>query len=146
MLIGCGKNDKTTTDEQGGSPAGGDGLSQTQLTHGIGPIQPFNLEPLDDARAAAGKEIFEVKCIACHKIDERLVGPPLSGVTERRSPGFIMNMILNPDQMVKQHPEVKAMLAQYYVPMTFQNVTEEDARSILEYLRTLKSKDLTKGE
>jgi hypothetical protein len=46
-------------------------------------------------------------------------------------------MILNPDEMVKKHPEVKAMLAEFYVPMTFQNVTEDDARAILEYLRTI---------
>lgn len=87
--------------------------------------------------AAKGAEVFELKCVACHKINERLVGPPLAGITTKRSPAFIMNMILNPDEMVKKHPEVKAMLAEFYVPMTFQNVTEDDARAILEYLRTL---------
>ncbi len=114
-----------------------EGLTQEQIKHGIGPIGALTLGPQDDVLAAKGAEVFELKCVACHKINERLVGPPLAGVTTKRSPAFIMNMILNPDEMVKKHPEVKAMLAEFYVPMTFQNVTEDDARAILEYLRTL---------
>lgn len=143
MLISCGGGEEKATEN---SPAPEDGaLSKAQLEHGIGPIKPFGLDPIDETLVAAGKEIFDVKCVACHKIDERLVGPPLQGITDKRSPAFIMNMVLNPDEMVKKHPEVKAMLAQYYVPMTFQNVTEDDARAILEYLRTLKAEEINQG-
>lgn len=145
LLFNCGGGeDKVEESAQAKTPIEG-GLTDAQLEHGIGPIKPFSLESMDDVLVTAGKEIFEVKCVACHKIDERLVGPPLQGVTDRRSPAFIMNMILNPDEMVKKHPEVKAMLATYYVPMTFQNVTEDEARSILEYLRTLKTEEITQG-
>lgn len=144
LLFNCGGGEeKAEEGTQAASTEGG--LTKDQLEHGIGPVKPFNLERLDNALASAGKEVFDVKCVACHKIDERLVGPPLQGVTDRRSPAFIMNMILNPDEMVKKHPDVKAMLATYYVPMTFQNVTEDEARSILEYLRTLKAEELTEG-
>lgn len=145
LLVCCGGGENKEAEVSAPAPTEGE-LSKAQLEHGIGPIKPFPLEPLNDALVASGKEIFDVKCIACHKIDERLVGPPLQGITEKRSPAFIMNMILNPDEMVKKHPEVKAMLATYYVPMTFQNVTEEEARSILEYLRTIKvEKEITQG-
>ena len=136
MLINCGGGDNQPAKEVAPklSP---EGLTQDQLTNGVGPIGALTLGPLDDALATRGAEVFELKCVACHKVNERLVGPPLAGVTVKRSPAFIMNMILNPDEMVKKHPEVKAMLAEFYVPMTFQNVTEDDARAILEYLRTL---------
>jgi len=136
MLINCGGGDSQPAKEVAPklSP---EGLTQDQLTNGVGPIGALTLGPLDDALATRGAEVFELKCVACHKVNERLVGPPLAGVTVKRSPAFIMNMILNPDEMVKKHPEVKAMLAEFYVPMTFQNVTEDDARAILEYLRTL---------
>ncbi|MBT3228980.1 MAG: cytochrome c [Candidatus Marinimicrobia bacterium] len=137
VLMNCGGGDsepaKAATPKL--SP---EGLTQDQIKHGIGPIGSLTLGPQDEALASKGAEVFELKCVACHKVNERLVGPPLAGVTTRRSPAFIMNMILNPDEMVKKHPEVKAMLAEFYVPMTFQNVTEDDARAILEYLRTLK--------
>ncbi len=137
ILMNCGGGDSEATKEAAQPKLSPDGLTQEQLKNGVGPIGAFELGPQDDAMVAKGAEIFELKCVACHKVNERLVGPPLSGVTTKRTPAFIMNMILNPDEMVKKHPEVKAMLAEFYVPMTFQNVTEDDARAILEYLRTL---------
>jgi len=137
ILMSCGGGEKTESETASAPKASEVGLSKDQLEHGVGPIKKFTLGPADAAIAVKGKEVFDVKCVACHKIDERLVGPPLKGVLDRRSPAFILNMVLNPDEMVKKHPEVQKMLAQYYVPMTFQNVTEEEARAILEYLRTL---------
>jgi hypothetical protein len=47
-------------------------------------------------------------------------------------------MILNPDQMVKEDPIAKALLVEYNnIPMIGQGLTEEQARKILEYFRTL---------
>lgn len=137
VLINCGGGEGEAAKEATTPKLSPEGLTQEQLKHGVGPIAAFTLGPQDEALVARGAEVFELKCVACHKVDERLVGPPLSGVTKKRTPAFIMNMILNPDEMVKKHPEVKAMLAEFYVPMTFQNVSEDDARAILEYLRTL---------
>ena len=136
LLIACGGGDNEPS-QDAQSTLSPDGLTKAQLVNGIGPVKDMKLSPLDEGLAAQGKDIFDLKCIACHKIDDRLVGPPLAKITERRTPAFIMNMILNPDEMVKKHPAVKAMLAEYYVPMTFQNVSEQDARALLEYLRTL---------
>ncbi|NQV41584.1 MAG: c-type cytochrome [Candidatus Marinimicrobia bacterium] len=137
LLMSCGGGESEAAKEAATPKLSPEGLTQEQIKHGIGPIGALTLGPMDDALATKGAEVFELKCVACHKINERLVGPPLAGVTIKRSPAFIMNMILNPDEMVKKHPEVRTMLAEFYVPMTFQNVTEDDARAILEYLRTL---------
>ena len=46
-----------------------------------------------------------------------------------------MNMMLNPTEMVEKHPEVKGMLAEFLTPMPNQNLTEDDARAVLEYIR-----------
>lgn len=35
--------------------------------------------------AKAGEKLFKTNCGSCHKLDSKLVGPALSGVTERRS-------------------------------------------------------------
>jgi cytochrome c len=136
MLMNCGGGEAEQARETT-LKLSPEGLTETQIKNGIGPIGELTLGPLDETLVSKGAEVFELKCVACHKINERLVGPPLAGITKKRSPPFIMNMILNPEEMVKKHPEVKAMLAEFYVPMTFQNVTEDDARAILEYLRTL---------
>ena len=138
ILMSCGGGESEAAKETAAPKLSPEGLTQEQIKHGVGPITALTLGPMDDALATKGAEVFELKCVACHKVNERLVGPPLAGVTTKRSPAFIMNMILNPEEMVKKHPEVRAMLAEFYVPMTFQNVTEDDARAILEYLRTLK--------
>jgi hypothetical protein len=46
-----------------------------------------------------------------------------------------MNMILNPQEMVQKDPTAQALLEEFLVPMTFQNVTPEETRAILEYFR-----------
>jgi mono/diheme cytochrome c family protein len=116
-------------------PTGGD-LSAAELEHGIGPISAFTLDAVDQALATTGEEVFTVKCSACHKMGERYVGPALGDVTTRRSPAYIMNMILNPEGMVQRHPEARKLLAEFMTPMANQNLTQEEARAVLEFLRT----------
>lgn len=102
---------------------------------GIGPVQSVSLAALDPQLAAKGQQLFQAKCSACHKIEEKYVGPALKGVTQRRTPEWIMNMILNPEEMTAKDPIAKDLLATHFTQMTFQNVSQEDVRSILEYFR-----------
>jgi mono/diheme cytochrome c family protein len=102
---------------------------------GVGPVTKVELSALDPQLAKKGKAVFEQKCTACHKLDERYVGPALKGVTQRRKPEWIMNMILNPSEMLEKDPTAKELLGTYLTPMTFQDVSKEQARAILEYFR-----------
>lgn len=114
-----------------------EGLSDFELEHGIGPItEQINLsDGIDGELRLRGQEIFESKCEMCHNMEGRMVGPALGDVMDRRSPEFVMNMILNPQGMTKNHPVGQEMLQEYMTAMPFQNVKEEDARAIVEYLR-----------
>jgi len=104
---------------------------------GIGPISSMTLGEIDNTMVAEGEVIFKAKCTACHKISKKFVGPALKGVTERRSPEWIMNMALNPEGMVAEDPIAKKLLVEYNgAPMANQNLTEQEARAILEYFRT----------
>ena len=104
---------------------------------GLGPISSVNLGEIDPDLAVKGEAEFKAKCTACHKISKRHIGPALQGVTQRRSPEWIMNMILNPEEMVLNDPIAQKLLVEYNgAPMANQNLTEEEARSILEYFRT----------
>ena len=96
-------------------------------------------DSIDLALASQGQSLFETKCAACHKLYERYVGPPLGDVLDRRRPTYVMNMILYPDTMQKINPFAKALLAEYLVPMPNQNLTESEARAVLEYLRSIQS-------
>jgi nitrous-oxide reductase len=104
---------------------------------GVGPIQKeLNLPAtIDEALAAKGKTAFEGKCVSCHKLDSRYVGPALDGVTQRRRPEWIMNMILAPEKMVAEDETAKKLLAEYLAPMANQSLTQDEARAILEYFR-----------
>ena len=105
------------------------------MEHGIGPVdEVVSLESLDPDMVESGAEVFRTKCSACHKMSERYVGPALGDIFETRSPAYVMNMILNPEGMLKEHPEAKKMLGQFLTPMPNQNLTREQARSIVEYL------------
>ena len=137
VVAGCGGGSGDAGDGSSDAAAGDQsGLSAEQMEHGLGPITAFELGELNADMAAKGAEVFTIKCTACHKTDSRYIGPELGSVLDRRSPAYVMNMILNPEQMVAEHPEARAMLAEYMTPMANQNLTEEEARSIVEYLRT----------
>jgi len=140
---GCGDDDDNDDDDEKETPAheaqetASDGLSAFELEHGIGPVkEPIELGAVDAAMAATGKAVFEAKCTACHKMDTLYIGPSLGEVTARRSGAFIMNMILNPQEMVERHPVAKQMLAERMSFMANQGLTRDEARAVLEYLRT----------
>ncbi len=105
---------------------------------GVGPVTELILpETIDETMAEAGKEKFETLCSACHKLDKRFIGPEMNGIMDRREPEWVMNMILNPDEMVKENEAARQLLMEYSAPMANQNLTEEEARSVVEYFRTL---------
>lgn len=91
---------------------------------------------LDAAMAANGEKVSELKCLSCHKLtDERLVGPGWKGVTSRHQPEWIMNFMTNTDAMIDQDPKVQAMLEICLVRMPNQNLSDDEARGILEFMR-----------
>ncbi|MEO2052094.1 MAG: cytochrome c [Allomuricauda sp.] len=155
IMIGCGgkqeekKEDgfsvqrKKTTSEQ---PVESSSATETKAservdmsTKGVGPIKSVTLAPeIDQAMAANGKEIYDQMCLACHRVGKKFIGPPPNGVLERRTPEWVMNMILNPQEMVQQDPLARDLLQEFNgSPMSNQGLTEEQARAILEYFRTL---------
>jgi mono/diheme cytochrome c family protein len=95
-------------------------------------------DTIDQDLASKGEATFKQKCTACHMPARKLIGPAMSGIFKRRSPEWVMNMLLNPTEMLKQDPIAKALLKEYNnVMMLNQNLSEEEARAISEYLRTL---------
>jgi len=107
---------------------------------GVGPITSLTLnDEIDQTMVAHGEDVYKKMCTACHRVDKKFIGPAPTGIMKRRTPEWIMNMILNPDEMVQKDPLAKELLIEFNgSPMANQNLTEEDARAVLEYFRTLK--------
>ena len=147
-LIACGSsNDKkedgfkfNRTKKEQEKVAGEKVTTPVDLNNkGIGPIQDLVFDTtIDDAMVATGAAAFKQKCTACHKAQGKLIGPAMKGIYERRHPAWVMNMLLNPTEMGKEDPIAKALLAAYNnILMINQNLSQEEARAIAEYLRTL---------
>ncbi len=151
-LVGCGGKEEKKEDnsiqigsqpttETTATPVSDVKPSETVdlVNKGVGPIKNLELaETVDQAMAAKGAELFKTNCTACHKPDRKFIGPAPKGILERRTPEWVMNMILDPEGMVQNDPLAKALLIEHNgSPMANQNLTEEQTRAILEYFRTL---------
>lgn len=137
FLSACGGNSNQTTDqtsEKAPAPAVSD--------KGIGEIKSVTLNsPLKPDMVAKGQAIYDMKCAACHKLDEmRVVGPGWKGITERRKPEWIMNMITNVEVMLDKDPAAQALLEECLTRMPNQNVSVGDARDILEFMYSIDQK------
>jgi len=149
LIIGCGeekkeekkegfemnrskKEDKTVEAKSEGVPVDMD-------NEGVGPFKDISFDgDIDQDMAAAGEAKYSAICTACHMPEQRMIGPALKGVYERRNPAWVMNMIINPDGMLKEDPIAKALLEEYNnAIMLNQNLSEEETRQVAEYLRTL---------
>jgi cytochrome c len=108
----------------------------TKEDKGIGMIKEVKLGEIDKNMVTEGQMLFQKKCSTCHRMDEKLIGSPLRGITKRRTPEWIMNMVLNPDLMIKENKEARELFEKLKVRMSPQNMNEDEARKILEYLRT----------
>lgn len=104
---------------------------------GVGEIRNVDLgNGIDEAMANKGKAILDMKCTACHQMnDKRVVGPGFQGITNRRRPEWIMNMITNVDVMLDEDPVAQALLEECLTRMPNQNISIGDSRDILEFLR-----------
>ena len=106
-------------------------------TKGIGAVKNVTLKtPLEQDRVERGLAIYEMKCSACHKLDDkRVVGPGWKDVTKNRKPEWIMNMITNVDVMLEKDPEAQKLLELCLMRIPNQNMSIGDSRDVLEFMR-----------
>lgn len=103
----------------------------------IGAVKYVLLEdPLEQDLVVEGKQIYGSKCFACHNLnDEKLIAPGWAGITNRREPTWIMNMILNVNIMLEVDSIACELLAENETRMPEQHLSVEKARSVLEFMR-----------
>ena len=108
-------------------------------TKGIGPVRSLEISStINREMAREGEQLFKSTCLACHLPEKGMIGPGMKGITQRRTPEWIVNMILNPQEMALKDSLANALLKEYNQSiMPNQNITEKEARAMLEYFRTL---------
>ncbi len=140
FVISCNSGSEKTSDETSvtnPTPPADTAASTGNEKTGVGKFQHVELtHPLDQKMVTAGKAIYDMKCASCHKLsDEKLVGPGWKGVTDRRAPEWIMNFVTNTEEMLQKNAAAKNLYEICLVKMPNQNLSDEDARSVLEFQR-----------
>ena len=107
------------------------------------PIYMFGQDATGDP--VKGKDLFKANCAACHKLDGKLVGPPLGGVTEKRSAEWLHKWIKNSQALIASGDKDAIAIFEEYnkVPMAAYEtlLSDEDINSVLAYVA-----DPTKAE
>ena len=100
------------------------------------PIYMFGQDAAGDP--VKGKDLFKANCAACHKLDGKLVGPPLGGVTEKRSAEWLHKWIKNSQALIASGDKDAIAIFEEYnkVPMAAYEtlLSDEDINSVLAYV------------
>jgi len=143
FVIACSNNKQTdtnTTESTATAPTTEDASTPDpnyDPHRGEGKFKDLDIPAkLNADMAKKGESVYSVKCASCHKLDaERLVGPGWKGVTERRTAEWLMNFVTNTDEMIEKDPELQAQLEICMVRMPNQNLSDDDARAVYEFMR-----------
>ena len=141
VIVRCGSNKQPENNNQTVNQTA---ENDNDLTNkGIGPIKDVKLtSPLDPEMVTQGLFIFKSKCFVCHKLStEKLVGPGWKGVTQRRAPEWIMNYIINTDVMLDKDVIAQKLIQACVTRMPNQQLTTDEARNVLEFMRKNDGKD-----
>ena len=136
-IYACSNNAASKKEETPASGTESKGNPSYDPDRGAGKFTNVQVSPtLDKTMADAGQKVYDVKCSSCHKLTgEKLVGPGWLGVTSRHKPEWIMNFATNVDEMLQKDEKAQAMLEICLVRMPNQNLTDEDARNVYEFMR-----------
>jgi cytochrome c551/c552 len=140
-VVACNSSsdNKATTPDNSSTKTdtGTSAASTTNDKAGVGKFKHVDLtHPLDQKMITTGKNVYDLKCASCHKLtDEKLVGPGWKDVTKRRAPEWIMNFVTNTDEMIEKDAVAKNLYEVCLVKMPNQNLSDDDARAILEFQR-----------
>lgn len=138
MLVACGGDGSPSLPPGAQAPATEAPADGSAPSADLFTAEDLKLGDIDPALVEKGKLTYDVKCQACHTLtDKRVVGPGWRGITTKRKPEWIMNMIVHTDAMLESDAEAQKMLEECLVRMPNQNLSHDEAREVLEYMRTL---------
>jgi mono/diheme cytochrome c family protein len=99
--------------------------------------------------AQDGEKLFRSNCASCHKTTkEKLVGPGLEGVTDRRDMDWLLEWTKNSQAMVEEGDKQAVKLYEEYNQqvMPAQDLMEEEIRAIYEFVESGGTEKKTSAE
>lgn len=104
----------------------------------IGANSAFAQEiPTDPAVISAGEKLYKQNCAACHRVEEKLVGPALKNVYDRREIPWIIAFVKNSQKLIAAGDPIATQLYEEYnqVQMTSFDFSDEEILSVLAYVK-----------
>lgn len=83
-----------------------------------------------------GKKLFNTNCAACHKLDKKLIGPPLKGISEKRENKWLQAWIKDNNALRASGDQDAIDIFNEYngMPMTpYPQLSEQDINDIIAY-------------
>ncbi len=94
--------------------------------------------PTEEAAIAEGAKLFKNNCAVCHQVQNKLVGPALKNVYERREIPWLVNFIQNSQKVIQGGDEYAVNLYNEYgkaVMPNFDYFSEDEIKKILGYIK-----------
>lgn len=133
LLYACGGGTKTDTAAET-TPGEATAAEDSIVKGTVGHVELS--DPPDTDLIAEGQSIYDSKCSKCHTLNsEKSKGPGWAGITNRRAPEWIMNMILNVNVMLDVDSLAHSLLEDADMEMPDQRIPVNQARSVLEFMR-----------
>jgi cytochrome c oxidase subunit 2 len=85
-----------------------------------------------------GEKLYNANCVSCHAIKERVVGPALKNVHERRDEKWLLNWIRNSQKLIKSGDPIANELSKEYnglVMPSYEQFTDAQIAGILQYIK-----------
>ncbi len=85
----------------------------------------------------AGEKLFKMNCASCHKMDAKLIGPPLQNVVKEQGADWTKRWILNNEELRKSgDAHANAIYADYnnMVMPNYSYLSDEEISGVVNYL------------
>ncbi|MEN8185744.1 MAG: c-type cytochrome [Bacteroidota bacterium] len=100
------------------------------------PAESEAVTAIDPKVVAKGKGLYQTHCVACHKLDKKLIGPALGNMADKRSAEWLNAWIKdNAALRASGDKDAIAIFEEYNgIPMTaFPQLSDEDIEAIIAY-------------
>ncbi len=111
-------------------------VNMTSYEFGCATVTPD--VPLSQVVDHPGKNVFKANCAPCHRMHQKLIGPALAGVLDRRDSVWIIKMIRNSSLLISTGDPTATQLFREYnsIQMTsFPSLSDEQLTQLLEYIK-----------
>lgn len=90
------------------------------------------------ALAQDGAALFNANCTTCHAVKEKVIGPALKGIEQRRSEEWLLKWVKNSQAVIKSGDEYAVKLYNDYnkTAMTSFSLKDVEIKAILAYVKT----------